>query len=152
MRFIRSLSDCVPDAALIAVLLRVSRGGGRNGSKDIEVSGLESGREEEAMITGVRCFAPAVSCLETQATTHYAVEKIGRKTVMAKTTGVFDFEIGVAGVSIVPCRNYITNAAMSEAELKTLVAMAKADLDAVAVTALSALKKVQSRPLFSSTR
>jgi hypothetical protein len=49
MRFIRSLSVCVPDAALIAVLLRVSRGGGRKGSKDIEVSGLKEAREGDCL-------------------------------------------------------------------------------------------------------
>lgn len=60
---------------------------------------------------------------------------------MANTTGVFDYQMSFGGISIIPARSYVTNAAMSEAELDAQVAAAKADLDAVAARAKAALRK-----------
>ena len=67
---------------------------------------------------------------------------------MANTIGVFDFEFGSGGVSIVPRKGCITNAAMSDRELDVQVKLAKKDLDAVAKRAKLALKKHLAQPLF----
>ena len=63
---------------------------------------------------------------------------------MAHTTGVFDIDIGTGGVSIIPVKSFVTTAAMSDVELDTQIALAKADLDAVAKKARDALR---SHPL-----
>lgn len=66
---------------------------------------------------------------------------------MSKTTGVFDWDKGPGGVSIVPTQNYITNAAMSEKELQAQIDAAKADLDAVGARAAIEIRKMHKMPL-----
>jgi len=66
---------------------------------------------------------------------------------MANTSGVFDWDQGSGGVRIVPTRDYITNAAMSEQELDAQIRAAKADLDAVAIRAKNAIKRLNKKPL-----
>ena len=67
---------------------------------------------------------------------------------MSNTIGVFDYEFGSGGVSIVPRKDSITNAAMSDHEIDVQIKLAKDDLDAVAKRAKSALKKYLAQPLF----
>jgi hypothetical protein len=67
-----------------------------------------------------------------------------------KTTGVFDFEIGSGGVSIVPAKASMTNAALSDSELDGQIAAAKLDLDATAKRAKAALRKYLLQPLLGS--
>jgi hypothetical protein len=67
---------------------------------------------------------------------------------LPKTTGVFDIEDrGLIGVSIVPARNYLTNAAVSERELDAQMKLLRADLDATEKRARARIKANENRPL-----
>ena len=64
---------------------------------------------------------------------------------MPKIPRVFGFELGTHGVSICSIQDFVTDAAMTEAQLDKRVRVAKADLDAAVRRAKMALKKYLSK-------
>jgi hypothetical protein len=60
---------------------------------------------------------------------------------MSKALGVFGFDVGPKGVSIYSTTDYVTNAAMTDAELDRQIMVVKLDLDATAKRAKAALRK-----------
>ena len=66
---------------------------------------------------------------------------------MGNTTGVFGIDVTTSGVRIIPVKSFITNAAMSDAELDIEIALAKTDLD---LAAKEAREAIRNHPLKSS--
>jgi hypothetical protein len=60
---------------------------------------------------------------------------------MSKALSLFGFEVGPKGVCIYSTTDYVTNAAMTDAELDRQIVVAKLDLDATAKRAKAALSK-----------
>lgn len=67
---------------------------------------------------------------------------------MAKTGGVFDFDIDIHGARVVVAREPISNACLSDGEIDAQIKLLKADLDAVATRMKAAVRKQTTKSLF----
>jgi hypothetical protein len=65
---------------------------------------------------------------------------------MGNTVGVFDFEIGIAGASVIARSKPLCAGCLSDAEIDAHIKLLKDDLDAVAERMKAAVRKQASNP------